>query len=195
MNLKSEETTVSTTPTAHTEAALGYIQQIRTLRESMPNFVVPATKAEARRVVPRASIPPAFVNLTTTVIQANQELQRPSAAPERLRDLMDYAAAYVSVADELEASAQLLRYSINVAKSQAGTETLATFELAKRLAKRAEMAQLAPVVEDMGRALKARAHMLKAARRAARVKAAIATAIDEARKVAPVTAPVVPPAK
>jgi hypothetical protein len=41
---------------------------------------------------------------------------------------------------------------------------------------RSLMVHLATTVEDMGRALNARAHMLKAARRAARVKAAIANA-------------------
>jgi hypothetical protein len=171
--------------TAHSEAAMNHIQQLRTWRETIPNFAVPATMAEAKRLTARASIPPEFVDVATTAITTNPELARPSAAPEVLRDLMDYAEAYTAVADELEVTTQFLRYSIKVAKSKAGTETLATLELAKRLSKRADMAHLAPYVDDMSRALKARARMAKAARAAARFKEAVAKATAGAQPAGP----------
>jgi hypothetical protein len=164
---------------------LNGIQQLLAWRQSIPNFVIPATRAATLRLVSRASVPPEFVDVTANAIATNPELQRPSATPEALRDLMDYAAAYTAVADELEVTTLFLRYSIQVAKSHAGTETLATLELAKRLSKRADMAHLVPYVDDMSRALKARARMAKAAKAAARLKAAVAKATAGAQPAGP----------
>ena len=70
-----------------------------------------------------------------------------------IRDWMSFAEAYAGVADEHEVNVQFIRHSIATAKNRAGTEALMIYELAKRLAKRPETAELAPYVADMRRAL------------------------------------------
>lgn len=59
----------------------------------------------------------------------------------------------MGTADELEAMAQFVRFSVTAARHQAGLEALTTYALAQRLAKRPEGAHLAPYVADMRRAL------------------------------------------
>ncbi|HEX7678032.1 MAG TPA: hypothetical protein VF713_07915 [Thermoanaerobaculia bacterium] len=76
-----------------------------------------------------------------------------AADSDRIRDLMNYAEAYDSVADELEAMAGFVRHSVTVAKNTAGSYALTTYALAQRLAKRPETADLAPHVENMRNAL------------------------------------------
>jgi hypothetical protein len=57
------------------------------------------------------------------------------------------------VADELDALSQFVRFSVNAARNEAGSEALTVYSLAQRLAKRRENAGLAPYVADMRRAL------------------------------------------
>lgn len=83
---------------------------------------------------------------------ANQKslVRGESATPAETRDKLRYADAYSPLADELEALAQFVRYSVNAARNAAGSEALTIYSLAQRLAKRRENAGL---VADMRRAL------------------------------------------
>jgi hypothetical protein len=66
---------------------------------------------------------------------------------------MDFADAFDPLADELEAMALFVRFSVRTARNKAGSIALTTYALAKRLARRPETAHLAPHVEDMRIAL------------------------------------------
>ena len=76
-----------------------------------------------------------------------------SADPAQTRDQMSMGEAFLPVADELEALATFIRHSSTATKNKAGSDALTTYELARRLAKRPETADLAPHVADMHRAL------------------------------------------
>ena len=80
-------------------------------------------------------------------------LQRADVTSAEIRDLMAYAEAYGPLVDESEAMGQFLRHSVNAARNRAGSETLATYNHAKRLAKIPRYAGLAVYVADMRRAL------------------------------------------
>jgi hypothetical protein len=134
--------------------AQAYIEKLHALRETIPHFVFPTTKNATQRLSSVASLPPAFVELTTVAIRNHDPLvRRDGAEPEEIRDWMAFALAYSSVVDEHEAIAQFLRHSIAEAKFRAGSEALTTYALAQRLAKRPANAELAPHVADMRQAL------------------------------------------
>ena len=141
-------------PLSHSDAAQALVDQTRAMRQQIPNFVVPSSASETHRLVPPASVPPEFVELTAVAVKNSVGLVRGGALdPEQTRDLMTYAAAYNPVADELEALAQFIRHSTLTARNKAGSEALMTYAVAQRLAKRPENADLAPHVADMRRAL------------------------------------------
>jgi hypothetical protein len=158
MSIVNTDVPVTTPQISHQEAADALIDDIRALKQRVPNFVVPESKNAAKQIAAAASVPPEFVDRAALAVRNNEELTRGgNSGLTQTRDLMDYADAYDPVADELEAMAHFIRYSVRAARSQAGSNALTTYALAKRLAKRPETAALAPHVEDMRIALGSRA--------------------------------------
>ena len=149
------EVPVATTPqTSHQDEAVALIDDIRAMKQRVPNFAVPATKNAGRQLAAAASVPPPFVDLAALAIRNNEELTRGgNSGSVQMRDQMDFADAYDPVADELEALAHFIRHSVRVARNAAGSNALLTYSVAKRLAKRPETASLAPHVADMKSAL------------------------------------------
>jgi len=142
------------TQNAHTLAAQARIDEVRAMRQTIPNFVVPTSKSERRRLSFAASVPPEFVELTVVAVKNSPFLVRGgSPDAETVRDLLAFAESYAPLADELEALAGFIRYSIAAAKNKAGSDALTTYALTQRLAKRPESADLAPQAEAMSRAL------------------------------------------
>ena len=122
--------------------------------QKIPNIVIPTSARDGRRLVPTASVPKKFVELTAVAVRNNAPLVRPSGQDlAQDRDLASYAEAYPAVADELEAQAHFVRHSVAVAKSKVGSSALTTYAMARVLAKRPETADLLPHVEDMSKAL------------------------------------------
>ncbi len=145
---------VTPAPISHTDAARALIDQIRAMRQQIPNFVIPSSRNESQRLSSAATIPPQFVELTAVAVGSSSELVRGGGADAaQNRDLLSYAEAYAPFADELEALAHFVRHSTIVAKNKVGSDALTTYALAKRLAKRPGTADLAPHVADMSRAL------------------------------------------
>jgi len=159
------------------------------MRSTIPNFVVPVSRTEERRVVAAASVSPEFVKLMATAISTSPDLERKTSNPNRVRDLMEYADAYAALADEFEVAARFLRYSIRLARSQAAGEALSAYALAKHLATQPATGELAPYVAEMGRVLGVRARLTNG--RLARKKAAAAGAAEKKDGVEPV--PTQPP--
>lgn len=177
------------TTALHFEAAQARLQEIRLIRDQIPRFVIPEPGLSPVRLNSAASVTPEFVELTVVAITNQKSLERDGAAtPAELRDLWTYADAYSPLADELEALAQFVRYSVNTARHAVGIEALAIFAIAERLAKLPATAHLAPHVADMRRALgRGRKSSPEAiARRAA--KAAEKAALKAAKAAARVAA-------
>jgi len=141
------------TPSAHVLAAQLRVEEIRQMRQTIPNFVTPEAKGDHRRLTNVASVPPEFVELMAMAITNSSALVREETSPAEMRDSMVYADAYSPVVEELEALTQFLRFSIAAARHKAGIAALTTYALAQRLAKRKETAHLAPHVAAMRRAL------------------------------------------
>jgi hypothetical protein len=150
------------TQNAHTQAVQARIDEVRAMRQTIPNFVVPTSKGDRRRLAAAASLPPEFVELTAVAVKNNPSLVRGgSPDPDVIRDLLAFGEAYAPLADELEALAGFIRHSIAAAKNKAGSDALTTYALTQRLAKRPETADLAPQAEAMSRALGRRGRKAK----------------------------------
>ena len=137
----------------HFEAAQERLREVRTVRERIPNFVLPVSAKESRRLNNAASVSPQFVEASASAMANETALERADVTPDEIRDLMAYADAYGPLADEYEAMGQFLHHSINAARNRAGSEALATYNHAKRLAKIPRYARLAAYVADMRRLL------------------------------------------
>ena len=154
MSTQEKDVVVSTViPNGHTEAAQARLQELRQSRARIPHFTLPVSGKETRKLSAAASVPPQFVESSASAMGNEQVLERPSITPEQIRELMSYADAYGPLADEHEAMSKFLRHSINAARNLAGSEALATYNTAKRLAKIPRYAGLAVYVADMRRAL------------------------------------------
>jgi hypothetical protein len=148
------EVPVTTPATSHKDAAAAIIDEIRGLKDRIPHFVIPESRAARQRLSKAASVPPEFVDLASMATRNNEDLARGGdSGPDETEDLRSYADAYGPLADELEAMALFVRHSVRAAKNQAGSNALMTYAMAQRLAKRPKTAGLAPHVEDMRRAL------------------------------------------
>ena len=154
MSTREKDVVVSNgTPNSHVEAAQARLQEVRQSRALIPRFTLPVSGKETRRLTAAASVSPQFVESSVSAMANEKALERPSITPSEIRDLMTYADAYGPLADEYEAMGQFLRHSISAARNRAGSEALATYGNAKRLAKIPQYAGLAPYVADMRRAL------------------------------------------
>jgi len=153
---------MSTETTSYTDSAQACVEAIRALRQQIPNFVIPQSKGARRRLASAASVSPEFIELATVAVKNIPALVRGAGAEAaQSRDQLSYAEAYGPVADELEALAQFIRHSVTLAKNKAGSDALTTYALARRLAKRPETADIAPLVDDMRRALGVRTRKAK----------------------------------
>ena len=154
MSTIEKDTVVSTlTPNPYLEAAQERLREVRKGRELIPNFVLPVSAKETVRLNSAASVSPQFVEASASAMANERALERGELTPAEIRDLMAYADAYGPLVDEYEAMGQFLRHSVNSARNRAGSEALATYHNAKRLAKIPRYAGLAPYVADMRRAL------------------------------------------
>jgi len=140
--------------TLHTDGAQACVEEIRAMRQRIPNFVIPESKKAGQRLASAASVPQEFIELAAVAVKNSAMLVRGSGTdPAQIRDFVSFAQAYAPVADELEALAHFIRHSVTVARNIAGSDALTTYALAQRLAKRPETADLAPHVDDMRRVL------------------------------------------
>ena len=139
---------------SYTESAQARLRDLQLMRDLIPHFRMPTSANETNRLSSAASLPPQFIELSAVAVTNQTALVRADGASgAEVRDLMSYGDAFSPVADELEALAQFVRYSVAAARNKAGREALTTYSLAQRLAKHPETAYLAPYVADMRRAL------------------------------------------
>jgi hypothetical protein len=139
---------------SHAATAQERIIELHRWREQIPRFVIPDGPDATQRLISAASLPPVFVELTNVAVANQPVLVRiEGATPAQVRDQMSYSDSFNPLADELEALAHFVRYSVTAARNAAGIEALTTYALAQRLAKQPRYAYLKPYVADMRRAL------------------------------------------
>jgi len=139
----------------NSEAALAVVEQIRALRQKIPNVVViPAIRGERQQLAPAASVPADFVERMAVAAENTAVLAGEGTInPAQAREQMEFAEVFGPVADEVEALMNFIRHLVTAARNKAGSDALTTYAHAKRLARRPEHADLVPHVADMRRAL------------------------------------------
>jgi hypothetical protein len=158
----SNEVPVTPPQESYADSALALVEELRAMRERIPNLVIPETRDARRRLSSAASVPPEFVELTSMAVKSHAPLVRGGGQDlARNADLKSFAEAYGPVGDELEALTSFVKHSVTKAMNTVGSEALTTFALAKRLAKRPESADLIPHVDAMGKALARRVRKSK----------------------------------
>jgi hypothetical protein len=191
--MNTQEKTVSTVvstavatdvPNPHVDPAQARLAELRMMREQIPHFSIPETATDPQSLTAAASVPPEFVERTMVAVANQKALARGEGkSPAEIRDLMRYAEAYAPLADELEAFATFVRFSVNRARNEAGFEALTVYSLAQRLVTRREYASLVPYVADMRRTLR-RVRQASPEAIAKRTAAAAARAVERAAKAA-----------
>lgn len=155
MSTNEKSVSIETTPAGtHTETAQMRVEELRRWREQIPRFAIPPAADATRRLASAGSVPAIFIELTNVALAKQTTLVRAEGAtPAQVRDMVGYAEAYAPLADELEALAHFVRYSVMAARNAAGNEALTTYSLAQRMSKLPQFAYLKPYVADMRRAL------------------------------------------
>ena len=139
---------------SHIEAAKARIDEIHAMRSQIPDFDVEAPQLTRRSLGIAGSVPPEFVEAATNSRSLAPELLTATPVPpEKVRDLMVFATAYEGVADQLEGLARYIRQRTSEAKHIAGSEALATYAIAQRLATRPATRHLTTEVATMRAAL------------------------------------------
>ena len=139
---------------SYAESALARVEELRAMRDKIPNLVIPETRDARRRLSVAASVPPEFIELASMAVKSHAPLVRGGGQDlDKNSDLKSFAEAYGPLGDELEALTFFVKHSVTKALNTIGSEALTTFALAKRLSKRPESADLIPHVEAMGKAL------------------------------------------
>ncbi len=160
MTTKNTEVTQTTQPAAdtpasptHLDQATAMVQDLKAMGQRIPTFTFPTDVNSNRKLTSTATIPKEALDRITALVQSYPLLTGTDIGPDELRDLVSMASAYNSVPDEAEAFAGALRHTRTVALAKAGSTALIAYEVAKRLAKRPEWADLRPYVADIKRLL------------------------------------------
>src|SRR5579872_2437054 len=100
------------------------IDKIHAIQEAIPGHT-PATPTEGRALIPAATLPSPFIEAACSAIESSDSLRiAMKMEPDAARDAVAFAIAFESVADELDATARVLRHTINVIRAKAGDDAL-----------------------------------------------------------------------
>jgi hypothetical protein len=135
------------------DSAQALLDTVATMRAGIPSFVFQIPPGGRQSVSNLANVPHDFMEQSNTAMKGEPVLQRNSVDPDELRRLFAYASAHRPVADALEFLAKEMRESVDSALGKVGMESLTTYHLAGRYAKRPEHAHLRPLVQNMRRTL------------------------------------------
>jgi hypothetical protein len=96
-------------PINHMLEAQVRVDELRAMRQVIPNFTIP-TSLDATRLSSAASLPPEFVQTAALAMRNSQAVARVDGVSAfAIRDWMSFAEAYAGVADENEANAQFMK--------------------------------------------------------------------------------------
>jgi len=137
-----------TAPSPHAEAARVLIEKIRALRAEVPRFTTEGLdQARARN---GQTVPEKFLESASAAVQSSNRLEVAGGADATsLRDAYAYAIAFDPVVEELLALGRFVANSVRVQRTEAGVCALDVYNLAKRMSKRKDGAELIPFVDDM----------------------------------------------
>ncbi len=146
-------TKATAAPSPHVETARILIDKIRALRDEIPRFTIEGLGDGRSQTA--GLVPEKFLESASAAIQNNLRLEQVGGADAAtLRDAYAFALALDPVVHELKALVRFLEHTIRIQRNAAGICALDIYNSAKRLCKRADGAELIPLVDDMREKLK-----------------------------------------
>jgi hypothetical protein len=137
----------------HEQTAMAMLVQLRELAQSVKgfNFTSPTHR---RRLAAQGNVPDAFLRSVAVACDAAPTLASSGGVTgAELRDMMAFARAYLSVADELELLAKGLRDTVAQHRAEGTEKALRVYFIAKRINRPAEREALIPHLRNMTRDL------------------------------------------
>lgn len=128
--------------------------QIRELARSIQGFGF-AAKGRRLKISSKAALPDTFLDAAAVACDASPKLAAASGITgAEIRDTINFAAAFRSVAQELQLLGRGLEDTIAERRALAGTHSLRAYDLAKRMNAPEERELLIPHLANMERALR-----------------------------------------
>jgi len=130
------------------------VQQLRALREQIPEFVV-LPRSDTASMTRAASVGGAFVQASINAVGASDALRvAVGKTAEELRQETELAARWGAVVDELDALRAGASAAATVRRHRIGLTALQTYRMSQQLVRTKEHAHLLPHVEVMRRRAK-----------------------------------------
>lgn len=130
------------------------VQQLRALREQIPDFVL-LPRGDAATLARAASVDGAFVQATINAVGASEALRSAlGRTAEELRLETELAARWTAVVDEIDAFRLGANAAATVRRHRIGLTALQTYKMTQQLVRKKEHAHLLPHADAMKRRAK-----------------------------------------
>lgn len=140
-------------PNPHEVAVNSHLSALRLIQESIAGFGFVGSNRR-RGLNPAAAVPDRFLEAVAAALDASLHLATSAKVTgSQLRDVIAFARAFASLADELELLARGVRHTIAVRRGELTRLALRTYRIARSLDLPTEADQLVPHVREMKRAL------------------------------------------
>ncbi|HEU4889116.1 MAG TPA: hypothetical protein VFV49_14620 [Thermoanaerobaculia bacterium] len=140
-------------PNPHEVAVLNHIAQLRLIQDSIAGYgFIGGQRRQSLKS--SAAIPDRFLEAVAAALDASLHLATSSKVTgAQLRDVIAFARAFNSLADELEIVARGLRHTIAVRRGELARLGLRAYRIARSLDLPSEAQQLVPHIKEMKRTL------------------------------------------
>jgi hypothetical protein len=130
------------------------VQQLRALREQIPEFVV-LPRGDTATLSRAASVDGAFIQASINAVGASDALRMAiGKTAEELRQETELVARWSAVVDEIDALRSGASAAATVRRHRIGLTALQTYKMSEQLVRKKEHAHLLPHVEVMRRRAK-----------------------------------------
>jgi hypothetical protein len=154
--------TTTELPISHAEAALRFLENLRTMQGSIEGFVIPPVRMDARsRPYGHSVLPTSFFVALAVALEASSQLQEAlqgakiPLTPADIRDMLRHGEAYLPLAEEMERFARGIRHTVALRRGRVGRLSASAYRFAKELNLLEGVSLPIPEVETMKRALPA----------------------------------------
>ena len=139
------------TPVSHAQAAEELVQKIRALHSTVPGFeLVPTPLDRYQRPRGHRTLPDDFfLPLEAALTRSDRFAGSVAITPFDIRDMLEYCAAYLPAAVEMERFARGIRYGAAVKRGNVGKLAMEAYRLAKSMNLALGLGLIIPEVEDM----------------------------------------------
>ncbi|HEX9981825.1 MAG TPA: hypothetical protein VGF69_01045 [Thermoanaerobaculia bacterium] len=127
------------------------VQQLRALRDLVPEFVV-LSPGESSRLASAATLDPEFVHASISAASMASPLQVTAGqTPEQMRVELELTLRWAAVVDEIDGLRAGIVGAIATRRHRLGLTALQVYQVSRQLARKKEYAALQPHIDSMKR--------------------------------------------